>query len=131
MFAGSGTNTPTLQAVLDALHSQEAAVGYGVTYPFGVAGPILCMYAYLAIFKPKIEPPAGRRIQPVEISVQNAALFGKPLLELQRTLGGGVQVVAIRRAQRNHVPTPATDSRRTTCSSSSRRIRRDRQTHAR
>jgi putative transport protein len=37
MFAGSGTSTPALQAILDALHDQDAAVGYSVTYPFGVA----------------------------------------------------------------------------------------------
>ena len=40
-----GNDTPALQAVLDALGNQDAAVGYSVAYPFGVAGPILCMYA--------------------------------------------------------------------------------------
>ena len=53
IFAGATTSTPALQAVLDALGSQDAAVGYSLAYPFGVAGPILCMYVYLAIFKPK------------------------------------------------------------------------------
>src|SRR6185436_1484907 len=62
MFAGSGTSTPTLQAILDALHSQDAAVGYSVTYPFGVAGPILCLYAFLALVKPRIEIPRGQRM---------------------------------------------------------------------
>ena len=109
MFAGSGTSTPTLQAILDVLHSPDAAVGYGVTYPFGVAGPILCMYLYLAIFKPAIEPPAGRRIQPVEVSVQNAAaVWAGRSPSFSGRLGGGVQVVAIRRAERNRVPTPDT-----------------------
>jgi putative transport protein len=108
MFAGSATSTPTLQAILDALGNQDAAVGYSVTYPFGVAGPILCMYLYLAVFKPKIEPPPARRIQPVEISVRNAALFGIPLPQLQRQLPSGVQVVAIRDAHKNRVPTPST-----------------------
>ena len=108
MFAGSATSTPTLQAILDALGNQDAAVGYSVTYPFGVAGPILCLYLYLALFKPKIEPPPARRIQPVEISVRNAALFGRPFPELQRQLPSGVQVAAIRDAQQNRVPTPST-----------------------
>ena len=123
MFAGSGTSTPALQAILDVLHSQDAAVGYGVTYPFGVAGPILCMYLYLAIFKPAIEPPAGRRIQPVEVSVQNTALFGRPFPELQRS-------PRRRRPGRRHPSSSSRtacrrrthDSRRTTCSSSSRPI---------
>ena len=108
MFAGSTTSTPTLQAILDALGNQDAAVGYSVTYPFGVAGPILCLYLYLALFKPKIEAPPARRIQPVEISVRNAALFGKPFPDLQRQLPSGVQVAAIRDAQQNRVPTSST-----------------------
>ena len=63
MFAGSGTSTPTLQAILDALHDQDAAIGYSVTYPFGVAAPILCMSLYLAFFKPAIAPPAVERMR--------------------------------------------------------------------
>jgi putative transport protein len=54
MFAGATTSTPALQAVLDALGNQDAAVGYSLAYPLGVAGPILCMYVYLAIFKPRL-----------------------------------------------------------------------------
>src|SRR5262245_42299421 len=108
MFAGSATSTSTLQAILDALGNQDAAVGYSVTYPFGVAGPIFCLYLVVALFKPKIDPPPARRIQPVEISVSNAALFGRSLPELQRQLPSGVQVVAIRDAHQNRVPTPST-----------------------
>ncbi len=108
MFAGSGTSTPTLQAILDALKDQDAAVGYSVTYPFGVAGPILCMYAYLAFLKPSIAAPASSRIQPAEVRVTNAAWFGRPVAELQRQLPSGVQIVAIRDAQRTRVLTAST-----------------------
>ena len=108
MFAGSGTSTPALQAILDTLHSQDAAVGYSVTYPFGVAGPILCMYAYLALLKPKVQVPAGQNIQPAEARVRNAALFGKSFVELQKLLPDGVRVVAFRDEQQNRVPTPST-----------------------
>ena len=59
MFAGATTSTPALQAVLDALGNQDAAVGYSLAYPFGVAGPILCMYVYLAIFKPTDRRASG------------------------------------------------------------------------
>ncbi len=45
LFAGSGTSTATLQAIIAALQSDGAAVGYSVAYPFGVAVPILCIYA--------------------------------------------------------------------------------------
>ncbi len=108
MFAGSSTSTPALQAILDALQSQDAAVGYSVTYPFGVAGPILCMYIYFAIAKPKIEVPVSQQINPVEVSVRNTALFGRPFPELQPLLPRGVQVAAIRAGQRNRIPTAST-----------------------
>ena len=41
LFAGSGTSTPTLQAALAASGSSDPAIGYSVSYPFGVIGPIL------------------------------------------------------------------------------------------
>ena len=79
MFAGSTTSTPTLQAKLDALGTQDAAVGYSVAYPFGVAGPILCMFLYLAILKPVIASPANRQMQPAEVRLRNPALAGLSL----------------------------------------------------
>src|SRR5689334_17482272 len=36
LFAGSGTSTPSLQAALVALGNEDPAVGYSVSYPFGV-----------------------------------------------------------------------------------------------
>jgi putative transport protein len=108
MFAGSGTSTPTLQAILDALHDQDAAIGYSVTYPFGVAAPILCMSLYLALFKPAIAPPAVERMEPSEARVRNRALVGRPLAELQAKLPAGVRVVAIRDERQNRLPTPST-----------------------
>ncbi len=108
MFAGATTSTPALQAVLDALGSQDAAVGYSLAYPLGVAGPILCMYVYFAIFKPKIAAPADRLMKPVEVRVHNATLIGRRFVDLQTSLPKGVQAVAIRSGGRNRVPDPTT-----------------------
>jgi len=108
IFAGATTSTPALQAVLDALGSQDAAVGYSLAYPFGVAGPILCMYVYLAIFKPTVDAPVDRLMKPVEVRVQNATLIGRPFVDLQRSLPKGVQAVAIRSGGQNRVPEPTT-----------------------
>ncbi len=55
LFAGSGTSTPTLQAAIATLGNDDPAVGYSVSYPFGVAGPILFLYIAFMILKPKIE----------------------------------------------------------------------------
>ena len=44
LFAGSMTSTATLQAALDVMHNSEPSIGYSIAYPFGVIGPILCIY---------------------------------------------------------------------------------------
>ena len=44
LFAGSMTSTATLQAALDVMKNSEPSIGYSVAYPFGVIGPILCIY---------------------------------------------------------------------------------------
>jgi putative transport protein len=49
LFAGSGTSTPTLQAAIATLGNDDPAVGYSVSYPFGVAGPILLLYIFFII----------------------------------------------------------------------------------
>jgi putative transport protein len=114
MFAGSGTNTPTLQAILDALGSQDAAVGYSVAYPFGVAGPILCMYAYLAFSSrpsrtTRSAAAARRGARPQRLAA------GRPFAEFQQQLPQGVHVVAMRRGDQNQVPDPSTTSGSTMC----------------
>jgi putative transport protein len=108
MFAGATTSTPTLQAILDALGSQDAAVGYSLAYPVGVAGPILCMYVYLALFKPRIAAPVDRLMKPLEVRVRNATLVGRRFVDLQQSLPKGVQAVAIRSGGQNRVPDPTT-----------------------
>src|SRR5256886_1046221 len=44
IYAGSMTSTATLQAALDTMKNGEPSIGYSVAYPFGVIGPILCIY---------------------------------------------------------------------------------------
>jgi putative transport protein len=98
LFAGSGTSTPTLQAAIEALRNNDPAVGYSVSYPFGVAGPILFLYIAFMVLKPKIETSAGAGLEMREIMVRNAQYSGKTLAEVMTTLPTGVQIVARRRA---------------------------------
>jgi putative transport protein len=105
LFAGSGTSTPTLQAAIATLGNDDPAVGYSVAYPFGVAGPILLLYVAYIVLKPKIEAPAGAGMELLEVALQNPAFFGKRLNELLAELPG-VQIVALRRAQRNQPASP-------------------------
>src|SRR5580698_3276250 len=53
IYAGSMTSTATLQAALDSIGNGEPSVGYSIAYPFGVIGPILCIYFLAGMVKPK------------------------------------------------------------------------------
>jgi putative transport protein len=101
LFAGSGTSTPTLQAAIATLGNDDPAVGYSVSYPFGVAGPILFLYLAFMILKPKIEAPTSTGFEMLEIALRNPELRGKPLGDLMAALPAGVQIAAVRRMGRN------------------------------
>lgn len=106
LFAGSGTSTPTLQAAMEALGNNDPAVGYSVSYPFGVAGPILFLYIVFIILKPKIETSVGSGLDMLEILVRNPETSGKTLGEVITALPAGVQIVAMRRDGRNEPASP-------------------------
>jgi putative transport protein len=101
LFAGSGTSTPTLQAAIVTLGNDDPAVGYSVSYPFGVAGPILFLYIAFMWLKPKVEIPSGTGMELLEIALRNPEHFGKPLSDAIRDLPGDIQIVAIRRHSQN------------------------------
>src|SRR3954464_115857 len=94
LCAGSGTSTPPLQAARATLGNDAPAVGYSVSYPFGVAGPILFLYLGFMLLKPKIETHTGGGTELLEIAVRNPKLSGRSLGDLAPELPDGVQVVA-------------------------------------
>jgi putative transport protein len=108
LFAGAGTSTPALQAAIEALSNSDPAVGYSVSYPIGVAGPILFLYLAFMILKPKMEASAGTGLDILEILVRKGELTGKTLAEVMTTLPTGVQIVARRTAGRNEPASPTT-----------------------
>ena len=60
IYAGSMTSTATLQAALDVMKNSEPSIGYSIAYPFGVIGPILCIYFMTRMVQPKFPPKAQR-----------------------------------------------------------------------
>src|SRR4051812_15966552 len=106
LFAGSGTSTSALQAAIATLGNDDPAVGYSVSYPFGVAGPILFLYVAFALLKPKIEVPTGAGTELLEIAVHNPELHGKSFADLMPVLPAGVRIVALRRNGRNEPASP-------------------------
>src|SRR4249919_2116711 len=101
LFAGSGTSTPTLQAAIAALGRDDPAVGYSVAYPFGIAGPILFMYVAFAFLRPRLAASAGSAMELHEIELRQPEFFGRTLGDLMTALPAGVQIVAVRRGDRN------------------------------
>ena len=101
LFAGSGTSTPTLQAAIATLGNDDPAVGYSVSYPFGVAGPILFLYVAFMFLKPKIDVPSGSGMELLEVAVRNPAFFGKSVSEMMTELPAGVHIAAVRRQSQN------------------------------
>src|SRR5205085_2168657 len=69
IFAGSMTSTATLQAALDVMKNSEPSIGYSIAYPFGVIGPILCIYFMTRQVQPKF-PPKAQRFHMGEITLR-------------------------------------------------------------
>src|SRR5262249_50860588 len=106
LFAGSGTSTSTLQAAIATLGNDDPAIGYSVSYPFGVAGPILLRYLTFILLKPGVCPSPGTGLELLEIAVQRPEYFGKRLGELTADLPSDVRIVAVRRNNRNQPASP-------------------------
>jgi putative transport protein len=106
IYAGSMTSTATLQAALDVMKNKDPSVGYSIAYPFGVLGPILCIYFMTQIVKPKF-PAKAQRFHMGEISI-GASHVGKKLDELTAGILSDVKVTMVRKDGRNIVPTSDT-----------------------
>ena len=106
IYAGSMTSTATLQAALDVMKNKEPSIGYSIAYPFGVIGPILCIYFMTRIAKPKF-PAKTQRFHMGEISV-GEGFSGRKLDDLTAGVLGDVQVTMVRKGGRNFVPTADT-----------------------
>jgi len=102
LYAGSMTSTATLQAALDVMGTKVPSIGYSVAYPFGVIGPILCIYFMTQRVQPKF-PPKVQRFHMAEITLGDNCV-GRTLEDLAKDLGGDVQVTMVRKAHQNVVP---------------------------
>jgi putative transport protein len=103
IYAGSMTSTATLQAALEVMNNKDPSIGYSIAYPFGVIGPILCIYFMTQLVKPKF-PPKAQRFHMGEISIGDQ-FSGRKLDDITKELPAGVQVTMVRKSGRNIVPT--------------------------
>jgi putative transport protein len=96
------TSTATLQAALEVMHNSDPSIGYSVAYPFGVIGPILCIYFMTRRVQPKFPPKAQRfHMGEVTVGVDGA---GRTLADISNELPVGVQVTMVRKGDQNIVP---------------------------
>ncbi len=105
LFAGSGTSTAALQAALAAAGNKEPAVGYSVAYPFGVIGPILAIYLFTIILKPKLAPPPVT-LRYGEVTIDQPAAIGMRVDAFEHTLPARVQLLGVRRNHQNTLRAP-------------------------
>src|SRR5262245_4855176 len=104
IFAGSMTSTATLQAALDVMGNKDPSIGYSIAYPFGVIGPILCIYFMTRQVQPKF-PPKSQNFHMGEVTL-GAHCDGRRLQELENDLPDGVKVTMVRKGSESLVPTP-------------------------
>jgi putative transport protein len=104
IFAGSMTSTATLQAALDVMGNKEPSIGYSVAYPFGVIGPILCIYFMTRLVQPKF-PAKEPQMHMGEITL-GANWTNATYDDLCRDLPSGIQVTMVRKKAGNILPSP-------------------------
>jgi len=102
MYAGALTSTAALQAALDVTKNTEPSIGYSIAYPFGVIGPILCLYFMTRLVKPSF-PQKAQNFHMAEITL-GTAFRGHSLDELTNALPAGAQVTMVRQKGQNVVP---------------------------
>src|SRR5258705_2171680 len=106
IYAGSMTSTASLQAALDVVKNKDPSIGYSIAYPFGVIGPILCIYFMTRVVKPKF-PAKAQRFHMGEISISER-FAGRRLSDLTTEALSDLQVTMVRKGDRNFVPTADT-----------------------
>src|SRR6478609_6902938 len=95
LYAGSMTSTATLQAALDVVKNKDPSVGYSIAYPFGVLGPILCIYFMTRVVKPNF-PAKTQRFHMGEIAV-GEGFAGQRLSDLTTEALSDLQVTMVRK----------------------------------
>jgi putative transport protein len=99
LYAGSMTSAATLQAALDVVRSSEPSVGYSVAYPFGVIGPLLCIY-FFNRRQPKLPM---QRFHMGEVTLGDS-FAGRTLDDLSKDLPPGIQVTLVRTGDQTVIP---------------------------
>jgi putative transport protein len=105
IFAGSGTNSATMQAAAEAAGNTDPAIGYSLAYPFGIIGAILCMYFMQLIVRPKIEDSKSG-FEAIEVAIRSKNVAGLTVRDIISKLPADVQLLIVRSSHGNMHPDP-------------------------
>lgn len=103
LFAGSLTSTPALQAAIDAVGDRAPAIGYSVAYPIGIILPILSIFVFSRLVKPRLAPAPA---PPATIEIVLADNPSGTIGEVTASLPSGVHIVTVRQGRTNKLPDP-------------------------
>jgi putative transport protein len=115
VFAGSTTNTPALQAAVEAVDEGDPVIGYSLSYPTAVLAMIVVLtllFGRRLRLPPALEPPAAPPPEPLVNWTVQVEREGLPALgELRHEYAGlGFSRIehdgAVEVARSSHVPVP-------------------------
>ena len=115
VFAGSTTNTPALQAAVEAVDEGDPVIGYSLSYPTAVAAMIVVLtllFGRRLRLPPSLEPPAAPPPEPLVNWTVHVDREGLPTLGELRDRYAGLgfsrieQGGAVEVARSSHVPVP-------------------------
>ena len=122
VFAGSTTNTPALQAAVEALDEGDPVIGYSLSYPTAVAAMIVVLtlvFGRRLRLPPSLEPPAAPPPEPLVNWTVRVDRAGLPTLGELRDRYAGLRFSRIEQAARSRSPAPPIRPSPATRSSSS------------
>ncbi len=118
VFTGGFTSTPGLAAAIEATHSPQASLGYGIAYPFGVIGVILFVRLLPRLlrldseqaFADYMKEKSSRHpeIRNMNFVVQNPNVNGKTIGELGIRTMTGATISRVLHEGLATTPTPQT-----------------------
>ncbi len=120
LLAGITTNTPALAGLLDAIQknggagaelmSNNAVVGYSISYPMGVLGLMIAMAIMQRLFRIQYDQesqqlskefPTGHPIVHLTLAIENEPVIGMPIRELKHQYQMNVLFGRLRRNEKD------------------------------
>jgi putative transport protein len=118
LFTGAITSTPGLAAISELSEVKDAAIGYGIAYPFGVIGVVLFVKLFPRIFKMNIAKAEEEFNEELNIKfpkvlnrnyiVENPLIIGKTIAELEFRQKTGSNISRILQNGSAFTPSPHT-----------------------